>query len=1507
MGSNSKGWKAFFVAAVLVVCAPGTVGAQDVDWPQTTAQMRPGSRWWWLGNDVNEKDVTTLLEAYAAGGMGTMEIAPIYGVQGRDAFEIPYLSPRWMDVYTHTVATGKRLDMSVDLTNGTGWPFGGPWISVADAATKAIFQQMTVQGGKTVVQEVAVQEKNQQAVATLSRLMAYSADGTQVLDVTDKVQGKTLRWKAPQGTWNLVALFEGKTLQQVKRAAPGGEGYVMDHLSATAVAHYLKAFDQAFARSEAPFPATFFNDSYEVYGADWTPGLLEAFAARRGYRLEDHFPAFIDPQRPPETCRLVTDYRQTVAELLLENFTQPWTDWAHGHGALTRNQAHGSPGNLIDLYAAVDIPECEGFGLSSFHIQGLRQDSLVRRNDSDLSMLKYASSAAHITGKPLVSSESFTWLTEHFRASLSQCKPDLDLLFVSGVNHVYFHGTPYSPPDTPWPGRQFYASVNFSPTNPFWRDFSAFSAYITRCQSFLQMGQPDNDILLYLPIYDMWNEQPGRLLAFTIHEMQERAPAFIASVNQILAQGYDVDYISDRYLLGTRYENGKLVTSSGTTYKALVLPAVTCMPHDVLAHVLALKQQGATVVFTEHYPSDVPGNGRREARLQALNDMVNQLPRWRPEALRVPAEDMKARFGLSFIRRKNDSGYHYFIASLQDKGVDQWVTLTVPARDAVLFDPMTGRKGLAPLRQVGGKTQVFLSIPSGGSLILQTFDKALAHKPAPFEMIGTTLYTLPVDKGWQLSFPESTPAIEGTFHIDTLCPWTDLPVAAARTNSGTALYRTVITVPAVDGAQDWVLDLGDVRESARVRVNGHEAGTLWAVPFTLRVGAWLHEGPNTLEVEVTNLGANRIAQMDRDGTPWRVFKEINVVDLHYKATGYGHWEPMPAGLHSSVRLTAITNREPSTSIEPAYDFSVLQQEYLGRGAVAVRSSREEVFVSWRLLPSDPEGVGFDVYRNGKKLNRQPLTGATCWRDHYKGTKEVQYRVVPVGAGVTATSGQTPAVPEGTCLLPAKAPMGYIEWALDVPPDGVTPSGQAYSYAPNDASVGDVDGDGTFEIILKWDPSNAHDNAHNGYTGPVLFDCYRLTGEKLWRINLGRNIRAGAHYTQFMVFDFDGDNRAELVMKTSDGTVDGTGTVIGDAAADYRNANGHIDRGNEYLTVFEGLTGRAMQTIDYVPQRGKSEYWGDNESNRSERYLAAVAYLDGRHPSVVMCRGYYTRAVLAAFSWDGEKLTQDWIFDSNQPGLGDYAGQGNHNLRVGDVDGDGCDEIIYGQCAIDNDGTGLYSTRMGHGDAMHLTKFNPHWEGLQVWSCHENRRDGTTLRSALTGEILFQVPSPTDVGRCMAADIDPLHPGVEVWSWDSNGLRSSYDGSVIVDSLASFSVNMGVWWDGDLLRELLDKNYVSKYNWETGVCDTLYVFEGCVSNNGTKATPCVQGDLLGDWREEVLLRTADNTHLRLYVSTIDTQTRFPTFLADPPYRISIATQNVAYNQPTQPGFYFGPDK
>ncbi len=582
-------------------------------------------------------------------------------------------------------------------------------------------------------------------------------------------------------------------------------------------------------------------------------------------------------------------------------------------------------------------------------------------------------------------------------------------------------------------------------------------------------------------------------------------------------------------------------------------------------------------------------------------------------------------------------------------------------------------------------------------------------------------------------------------------------------------------------------------------------------------------------------------------------------------------------------------------------FAQRQLERLGRGLVALRTGTNSVFLSWRLLGTDPESTGFNVYRvTGtitNQLNSSLITNVTCLIDtSVNPSLTNRYIIKPVVDGAEVE-------PVGlVTLLPNTPIRNYIPVPLDIPPGGVTPDGVAYTYSANDASVGDLDGDGEYEIVLKWDPSNSKDNSQSGYTGPVIIDAYKLNGQRLWRINLGINIRAGAHYTQFMVYDLDGDGCAEMVCKTAPGTVDGMGNFVlmpGDNPyADYRNSSGYILSGPEYLTVFDGRTGAALWTTNYIPPRGNVSSWGDSYGNRVDRFLACVAYLDGVRPSVVMCRGYYTRTVLAAWDWRNGRLQLRWVFDTLN-GYKNYEGQGNHNLSVADVDGDGMDEIVYGACAIDHDGRGLYSTGLGHGDAMHLSDMDPSLRGLEVWDVHEtpSQYGAGEFRHAGTGYIYWGIPSSGDTGRGCAAPLLNSYIGYLCWSSASGGLfdtRGNYVGS------KPSSCNFLVYWDGDLARELLDGITISKYN-----VGNLFTATGCSANNGTKSTPCLSGDILGDWREEVIWRTTDSSELRIYVSTNMATNRIYTLMHDPQYRLSIAWQNVAYNQPPHPGFYLGP--
>lgn len=903
------------------------------EWPAVSPEAKPYTRWWWMGSAVDKENLTYNLEELAKAGIGGVEITPIYGVKGKENSYLEYLSPQWMEMLAHTQSEAERLGMAVDMNMGTGWPFGGPDIEIIDAATRAIFQEYHLKGGEALKEPICVLDERQKEVAVLSKLMAYASDGRR-LDLTSSVHADgSLSWIAPEDSdWHLVALFVGKTFQQVKRAAPGGQGLVLNHLDTGAVARYFNKFEKAFTETQTNYPHSFFNDSYEVYGADWTADLLIQFEKRKGYKLQDYFPEFLAKGDTDLSARVIADYREVIGEILQENFTNQWVAWAHERNISIRNQAHGSPANLLDLYASVDIPECESFGITGFDIPYLRKDSIRKENDGDPTTLKYASSAAHITGKKYTSAETFTWLTEHFRTSLSQCKPEIDQMFVSGVNHVYFHGSTYSPKDANWPGWKFYASVDMSPTNTIWRDAPAFFDYITRTQSFLQYGIPNNDFLLYLPVYDMWHEQWGsHFLTFAIHGMRERLPEFYQTVASIRENGYDVDYISDRFLQTTQVEHGTLVTEGGVKYKALILPTVKRIPLKTFARIKELAEQGAKIVFAGQYPMDVPGFYQLEERRGMLRELLTEFPpvddfsdtdlhtmgkgaiitgthyQELLEACHVKPEPFKTTFGGDYIRRKHTNGYHYFFTMLQNKPVNGWVPLAVRANSAMFFDPMTGKSGRAEIRKGLTSTEVYMQLKPGQSIILKTFSHK--HVDAPeWEYYQETGNEWPLEIGWEMGFVESSPVIEEHFTLPALGSWTDLPHEALKKNKGTARYKTTFDIQK-SPLSAYRLSLGDVRESARVYVNGKEVSTLFSVPFETDITQWLKDGRNILEIEVTNLPANRIADYDREGVDWRIFHEINFVSITYQDVRFDGWKPMPSGLLGPVVIKELKRME----------------------------------------------------------------------------------------------------------------------------------------------------------------------------------------------------------------------------------------------------------------------------------------------------------------------------------------------------------------------------------------------------------------------------------------------------------------------------------------------------------------------------------------------------------------------------------------------------------------------
>ena len=885
-----------------MVLATMAIFAQQ--WPEAKPEAKAGARWWWLGSAVDKENLRWTMQEYAGHGIGALEITPIYGVQGNDANNIPYLSDRWMEMLREVQQNGQRLGIEVSMATGTGWPFGGPWVPLEESACKAVFVDTTFIGGSVSALDLSVPEK-EAPYCRLNKVMAYWQG--EPFDVTAHVSDGRLTWspaaqlkarikaasnkqlrkflkrqlkEMQTARWEIVAVWVRYGVMKVKRAAPGGEGLVIDHFDRTAVAHYLQHIEEAFERTGTPYPHTFFNDSYEVEAATWTPTLFQAFQQRRGYQLE-HYLRQLQAGDP----KVVSDYRETLGDLLLENFTSQWTAWAHRHGAITRNQAHGSPANLIDCYAAVDIPEIEGFGLSDFGIKGLRQDpGKTRKNDSDFSMLKYAPSAAHVCGKPFTSSETFTWLTEHFRTSLSQMKPDIDLMFCAGVNHMFFHGTCYSPKDDPWPGWKFYASIDMSPTNTIWRDAPYFMQYVERCQSFLQWGEPDNDFLVYLPVRDMWQKQTDKLLMqFSIHKMGQLAPEFIKAILAIDRAGFDCDYISDRLLLSTTFRDGMLQTAAGTRYKGLVIPECRMMPEAVKAHIAKLKAQGAHIIY-----------GTQAADLQQTA---------RPEAI-------KTACGLKAIRRRNATGYHYFIANLTPDDIDDRLPLSVAFKSATWFNPLNG--DIIPACVSGDSIDICLR--SGESMILQTYSKDSIYSresrnlgiiPHCQSMLGKNSQIprfLRLNNTWTLSFIEETPKVNKTFTLDAPQTWETLDDDSLKVMMGTGVYTTKVRLTKAEAKEHWQIDLGDVRESARVYINGQFIGCAWSVPFVLDCRSTLKAGDNVIRIEVTNLPANRIADYDRRGIKWRKMEEINVVDINYHRTTYGQWTPVPSGLNSPVRL-----------------------------------------------------------------------------------------------------------------------------------------------------------------------------------------------------------------------------------------------------------------------------------------------------------------------------------------------------------------------------------------------------------------------------------------------------------------------------------------------------------------------------------------------------------------------------------------------------------------------------
>jgi hypothetical protein len=945
----------YFVLLAAVLGANGQVLKNSAaPWPVIEKQMRPWTRWWWMGSAVDEKNLSVALSTYAAAGIGGVEITPIYGVKGFENRYIDFLSPKWVSMLNFTVKKAEVLGMGVDMNTGTGWPFGGPQITPEFAASKLIIQQYQLAKGQTLTELIIVKDQQQlQIGAVLQALTAYPAKGTPV-NLLAQVDKKGRLNYTPTADCEIYAIFSGKTLQKVKRAAPSGEGYTLDHLDQPSVNAYLARFDKAFAHRPQGVRA-FFNDSYEVYKASWTPSFLQEFKQLKGYDLSLYIRELTGKDSTSAVVgRVKSDYRETMSNLLLDNFTRNWTKWAHGYKSITKNQSHGSPGNLLDLYAAVDIPETEIFGSSAFAIPGLRRDKAdVRNVDPDPMMSRFASSAAHTQGKKLASSETFTWLTEHFKTSFSQAKPEAEQLFLSGINHIFYHGTTYTPADVPFPGWLFYASMNVVPANSLWPQLKGMNDYYSRCQSILQAGQSDNELLIYWPVYDQWGKQKGTEMTLPVHDVDVwlHPTEFYKQSVQLQKEGYSFDFASDRMLAASAVVNGKVVTAAAANpYQTLIVPECKLMPLQTLQVILALAKKGATVIF-QQLPGDVPGlsqleNNRREfnAILAALQfeqqaDGVKMVTIGAGAV--IVAENLKkgleyknirgeqlVETGLKFIRRKLNSGRYYYLVNHTAKTIDEWVPVNYGSKQVMILDAQSGDYGLAETAIKDNRTTVRIYLEPGETLFLKTgelysdrqLQVAAARKSGRSRKAGGSASrnmkdrlfkswtyldgkskNVPFGQLWKLHFITGGPVLPADQQMARPQLWTSLDDAQLAAFSGTGVYSTTFELPVKD-CREYQLDLGQVNETAHIWINGKDAGYSWSIPYKKRIGQYLKKGTNTIRIEVANLMANRIADLDKKGVQWRNYHEINFVNIDYKPFDASGWKPMPSGLAGPVVL-----------------------------------------------------------------------------------------------------------------------------------------------------------------------------------------------------------------------------------------------------------------------------------------------------------------------------------------------------------------------------------------------------------------------------------------------------------------------------------------------------------------------------------------------------------------------------------------------------------------------------
>lgn len=935
----------------LASCSKGgsDKGPTKVEWPEITMTNKPWTRWWWPASAVGPQDIDTMLTQYSKAGLGGVEVTTIYGVKGYEDKFLDYLSPEWMDLFCHTLDKAKEMGVGVDLANASGWPFGGPWVEVEDACRYLAYKTFRLKGGerledkveyvqtpmvrsigiKTTIdkldypiakndslQQYAFEQVRYPVSVPLIALTANSSDG-RYEDLTALVkEDGSLDWTAPEGDWTLCALFLGWHGKLVERAGPGGEGDVIDHFSARAIDNYLKKFDEAFASRDVSWIRYYFNDSYEVDDAvgdsDWTEDFFSEFLSRRGYDLKMYMPYLLGlTDDKDKEQRVVYDYRQTIGELLIDTYSTRWQKWAAAQGKGIRNQAHGSPANIMDVYAVSDVPETEGRSVIG---------------------MKTASSAAHVTGKNLVSSESATWLGDHFRSSLADVKKALDTYLLSGVNHIFYHGTCMSPNDAPWPGWVFYAAVHFQPTHSFWPDFAALNHYVARCQSFLQAGHPDNDILLYFNATDLQSERGKEKMLYHMNQHTPVQSAIGESAGKLYELGYSWDYITDKMICNDiKVKKGLLTTASGSAYKTIVVPKCRKMELETLEALLSFARKGAVVLVEESLPEDVPGLYELESRRARLSSLLSGLSFSEKDGVSEArlgkgricvSSDLDALLqragvsretmfdlGLECISRAFDNGAkYYFIKNSAQEAFSGWVGVDADFESAALYNPYTDECGLASIRSEKTGNQVYLSLEAGQSILLQTSPAQLKADKYHFFEKEAGEQTLSGE--WKVEFLLGGPVLPQSVTVKNLGSWTEYG-PEYRDFSGSAMYSTSLEGFDIEPDRYYRLDLGEVEQSAAVYLDGKKVATLYEKPYSLTLKSADLAGVKTLSVRVSSSCENRIAYMDRNNIPWRIFYNVNVAARTPESRGEdglfsaARWSTVPCGLMGPVKLIPL--------------------------------------------------------------------------------------------------------------------------------------------------------------------------------------------------------------------------------------------------------------------------------------------------------------------------------------------------------------------------------------------------------------------------------------------------------------------------------------------------------------------------------------------------------------------------------------------------------------------------